>query len=159
MLAVGRLRHCHRFGSRPYGDAVKQIVGRVGRPSSSRLQSLPLENPGASPAANRAHLPFRRGRGGDSSSTTSTSGSDRTGRRPCRPVGRPVARVGRSCSRSMGRAILATLRLGIEQAQGQPGTKWPRDTNAKAAEQLKASHETNGPRPLPRLPSKTSGQR
>src|ERR1700694_4232150 len=121
-----------------YGDAAREIIARGGPPAV--CESTPAaRNPGPP----RAAEPTCRsgGRGEDSTSTTSTSGSDRTGRRRAdrrRFVARvdAVAPVDGARSRNPGARNRA--------AQGQPGTNVPRQ-----CERRRAAHghpAPNGPR-------------
>jgi len=123
-----------------YGDSAKEMIARW-VPQRVVSSSPPLENPGL--PTQPSPPPVQAARGADSTSTTSTSGSDRTGRRRPRPPP-PLSPELTQFAPVDGARSLATLGQAIEQLKASQA-RMARD-NANAAEQLKASQETNGPR-------------
>src|SRR6266403_2301713 len=111
----------------PYGDAAKQIIVSW-VPQLVLTSSLPLEKPGL-----RAAEPTycSGGRGDDSTSTTCTFGSVRTGGR-CADRRRPVARV--DAVAPVDGARSRNPGASNRTAQGQPGTNGPRHCQGFRAE-------------------------
>ena len=103
-----------------YGDAARQIVARWA-PQLVSTSSLPLANPGLLRAAGPTYR--SGGRGADSISTSSTSGSDRIARR--RADSRSgVFRAGAVAPDNGARSRKRGAR--DRAAQGEPGTNGPR---------------------------------